>query len=140
LLDRETNSLSLIDIIENISMSPVPQSASDEARQGLGGLVADIELVNSWWRSDPLVSESGFQRVRLVFPDGELLVLDESSIVDLAKFSRLRARLRLAGIPVKGPGRYWFCSEYRSIESEPWTEFGRIPLDLEDSSNRNESV
>jgi hypothetical protein len=136
LVDRDTNSLSLIDIIETVAMSPVPQPASDDAIQGLGGLAIDLEIVNSWWRSDPIVPESGFQRVRLLFPDGDLALLEEGGPVDLGKFQRLRARLRLPGIPVKGPGRYWLCSEYRATEAEDWKEFGRTPLDLEDRVER----
>jgi len=120
-IDRETNNISLFDVVEQIQVLPQRES---------GGVVGPFELVSLWTRSVG-VPERGEVRVSIRGPS-EHLYAQEMQEIDLREFRRMRARFRVAGIAIEGPGTYHFSVEVRPANSESWTEVAKIPLEVEE--------
>jgi hypothetical protein len=124
-IDRETNNISLFEVIEQIQVLDNP--ARDQ-------LVGPFELVSLWARGvgGP---ERGRVRVAIRGPSGRLLGQDVQEI-DLREFKRVRARFRVAGIPIEGPGAYYFSIAVAGDEPESWTEVAKIPLEVQVATSR----
>ena len=126
-IDRETNNLSLINVIEEVAVpAQPPQDLSEAISQSV--IPANFELVTLWSRSNPEYPERWIGRVRIVVPDGPESITQEHEI-DLTQFLRLRSRLKLPGIPAGGEGLYLFRIEGKPIGGE-WSGMFDLPLRL----------
>ena len=125
LLDKDSNTLSLIESVEALQITPLTTPEDEKPV----GLPIELEIATLWTRSEPGGGEHGRNRVNFVAPDKSSVVVGEPAEVDLRKFQRVRARVRLAGLRLKGEGRYWFSVELASGDEE-WEEVARIPLDV----------
>ena len=124
-IDRETNNLSLFNVIEEVTVPAQPPLSLSEAIPK-GVIPATFELVVLWVRSDLDVPERGLGRIRILIPDVSEEITQEYE-VDLSQFLRLRARLRLPGIPAGGGGIYSFIIEGKP-PGEDWTMMFDLPL------------
>ena len=124
-MDRDTNTISLIDTVEAIKYIPLEA----EALAGVAGLPLEMDLVTLWVRGDPKIPEYARSRLRVELPNGDVEAVGETTDVDLREFQRLRARAHLGGIPLSGSGRYFFVVQ---IEREgEWQTAARVPMDVE---------
>ena len=128
LLDRDSNTFSLIKVIEEIGIptalpeSGPTQSTDDKRRLSPG----NFSMVIWWARTDESTPERGRGRIRVVLPDGKEPLSPEID-VDLSTFLRLRYVMHFPGLPEGGPGTYFFVVEYKS-GAEQWAEKFRYPL------------
>jgi hypothetical protein len=127
IIDRDTNNVSLINVIEEIAISvQPPEGAPDEASDGRL-VLANMELVVLWVRSDLEVPERGYGRIRVIAPDEREAPTHENE-VDLTQYLRLRTRIRLTSLPMRGSGVYRIKIEGRAPPSSEWTEEFDLPL------------
>ena len=63
----------------------------------------------------------------LILPDSKE-ALGGDNEVDLTQVLRLRARMRMSALPVRGEGTYLFKIEGRPTVSSEWTEAFELPL------------
>ena len=124
-IDRDTNKLSLFNVIEEVTLPAQQPRSLSEALSG-DIIPAVMELIVLWARSQEDVSERGFGRIRIMVPGAAPHLLPEYE-VDLSKFLRLRARMRLPGIPVGETGTYIFEIEGKST-SDDWAKMFEVPL------------
>ncbi len=93
-IDRETNNISLFDVVEQLQLfegSEVPSSVA-----------GPFEIVSLWTRSaEPTRGEA---QISLRGPSGRLLIPPLLQEIDLREARRLRARQRLSLIPIEGSG------------------------------------
>jgi hypothetical protein len=127
LIDTASNQLSLIDTIENISVTVPPGGDLPEK--------ATVELscflVSLWVRSVPDQPESAQFRVRLFDPYGQEIASNDLKLcdLDLTEKQRLRAQIRLQSLPLGAPGRYEFRVEL--LDQGLWQRMAQIPYELE---------
>lgn len=119
-VDRETNNLSLFNIVEQLNILARPQP---EMMPQLS-----LDIVTLWVRADDTTPARGHSRLTLLSPTGEELGQGEGEI-DLSKHERLRMRRRFPlGLDLKISGRYHFRVELQLEDEETWQTVAIIPL------------
>lgn len=102
LVDKFSNTLSIINVLEELHVSRPPEPASRNARPAAQMQCAVVSL---WERTNPTEPESGKVRLRLVGPDGKKQ-LEALQLIDLTAYRRTRLIVELPFIPVVGEGIY----------------------------------
>ena len=125
-VDRDTNSLSLFNIIEEVTFPAQPPQIQPEQPLPERIMLANFELVTLWMRSNLEVPERGRGRLRIVLTEGQEVTFQEFE-VDLTQYLRFRTRVRLPGFPTGGPGIYRFIVDRKTDASE-WTEMFELPI------------
>jgi hypothetical protein len=120
-IDKETNNISLFDVIEQIAIV-------DWTGQP-GTAAAEFELVSLWTRDELNRPERAEARVSVRNPSGRRSV-EQIQEIDLRQFRRLRARSAFKGLPIEGPGLYIFIVEMRVPGQEQWIPVAKVPLDV----------
>lgn len=115
IIDSTTQSLSLIDHLERITLPHAPPPA-DGARPLLP---LKFCLVTIWDRSKHELAERGEMRVRLLGPEGDELA-KATTPIDLVSGSSARNFVNLPGLPLAGAGRYTF--EVCQKSDDDWHE------------------
>jgi hypothetical protein len=122
--DRETNNLSLFDVIEQLNvLGPLPDAGAGAA------IPVPFELVSLWSRAQAAEGEESTGRAKLIAPSGAEAFVQEFPI-NLTANQRMRTQLRSIGFPLLGVGRYTFTVEIRRAD-QVWETVARIPVQLE---------
>lgn len=124
LIDRETNNISLIDVVEQMTINAPPPP---EGAEGLAPL--QFELVSLWSRRHDDKPVQGRARIRFFRPSGPVGAVTEIS-VDLMTFRRTRARSRISGLPIREAGRHSFEVDVWDEEHKEWRGVARIPIEV----------
>ena len=128
LIDIDSNNISLIDVIEQISMSaPTPSEQQSKGQIQVGTVPFNFEVVSLWSRAEESQPALGQCRVTLLSPSGPLGEANHVP-VDLRKYERTRIRQRFGGLSVSKAGQYFFRVEYRDDGETEWCEVGAIPF------------
>jgi len=129
-IDKETNNLSLFNVIEEITIPAEPPTGPVEGQPVLQGIAAVVDIVTLWARSNPDVPERGYGRLQFSSPSDQGVmiprVLGEYE-VDLSRYLRLRHRTRMAGFPITGQGMYRFVIDSKSEDGD-WETMFEVPL------------
>lgn len=121
-IDRETNNVSLFDVLEQITI---------EDWAGHPGLVpGQFELVSLWSRYELDRPSRGEARLTLRTPGGGTHA-EQMQPIDLREYRRLRNRTRLPAIPIDVPGSYRFVIECRQMDQEEWVQVAIVPLEVQ---------
>ena len=118
-IDRETNNVSLFDVLEQVQLYQWSGEFS--------AIAGPFELASLWYRSD--IPSRAEARVTLRGPSNRLLT-DLTQEIDLREFRRVRARYVIANIPIEGPGTYRFVVECKQQNAEVWSEVASLPLEV----------
>ena len=123
--DRTSNQLSLIDLIDVISVKfdRPPDSEKQLAFQ------LNLQLVSSWMRSNPATPEQGTTRLSVVSPTGKRSVGSGELLIDLRTTPNARTIFRTGKLPYTGPGTYGFVVELRQGKS--WKRVASVPFEVE---------
>ncbi|MGC1953832.1 MAG: hypothetical protein WA970_14945 [Gammaproteobacteria bacterium] len=132
LVDADTNNVSLIDVIEQLTLTGDPP---DIPPDGKPIILAGIQLtvVSLWTRTDPAQPDRVTFRVIVITPDGKRIIPKEEHELDLESHRRVRVFVRLNSFPYRGPGDYeWLIEERQQTKSgkPKWTKVARIPLEI----------
>ncbi len=122
-IDRDENTVSLLEIVEQLAVGP-----SQSPRVP----VVAFDVVTLWYREAEQDPEGGLARLEVVSPDGESQTVGEYP-VNLEEHRRLRYRTRMVGFFVRPntAGRYWLQVSRRYTESDEWDIVSRTPLQVE---------
>lgn len=106
IVDRFTNNLTIVNIIEQVSLTIQRTGKASEATSSPVVLV-DFKVVSLWHRSEPSVEEDGKARIRLLSPSGKPLAPDSELRIELTG-DKLRTRniLNCRGIPIRETGEH----------------------------------
>jgi hypothetical protein len=127
-VDRDTNVVSLFNVIEDLTLSAPPPEAPPGQQLPAGlALVPPFRIVALWSRSNPDVPEQGRGRMRLLLPKDGSVARTQEFDVDLTQHLRLRHIMNLSGLPLGGEGIYRFVIDGMTGTSE-WTEKFELPL------------
>lgn len=124
LVDVESQNISLLEVIDEISVAP--EALTDP--QGIT-LPLRMELITCWRRSNLAQGTKTRAKMTLVHPDGRTLE-EQSYSVDLSESTRRRTRFRIPGITVTKAGTYWFRMEVQTVGNGPWIKVAQLPLDI----------
>jgi hypothetical protein len=119
IFDKETNLVSLINVIEELTIQAKPKP------KGKIGIALDI--VSFWMRSNEDEPSFGKYRISLVSPEGKVLNTVEGEL-DLTIYQRLRTRTKFIGFPANQPGRYIFRVDQEEEESKEFLPVANIPI------------
>lgn len=97
IIDRETNNLSLIEVLEQITVVATPVAGRE------GVIPLHMEVVTSWVRTVPERPARGRSRLSFVRPSGVLAESIQEHEIDLSDNGRLRHRIKIAGLTIKRP-------------------------------------
>jgi len=127
ILDRNTSSVSLIDIIEEFQIQdPVPPIEEGKTLT----LSIPITLISLWNRNPedlPIIAQA---RVLLSVPTREVVKEISTYSVDLSEKLRLRAFINIPVLQFWGSGIYRFVIQLQDGEKENWKEVASVPLKI----------
>lgn len=129
-MDRETNSISLFEIMEQITAIGVPDGA-EPGKSNIGNL--QFQIVSLWQRekSDPAETKVAPLRVVITPPEGKHHVFNISTVNFKKDYSRVRQVVRFEGMPYGGPGYYEFRVQRGSgTKRISWKTIARLPLEF----------
>ncbi len=129
ILDSTTNSLSLIDSLEEVTFGGVDMPSLKKAVADGKRIMVPMtsELVTLWSRGADDEPDQGRARLQLQLPSEEAIIMGPESDIDLTKFKRLRQRSQNPGLPFVGPGRYVFRVQLQN-EAGEWHDVAAVPL------------
>ena len=123
-LDSHSNQVSLLDVIEGISLRPIEPIIKANVH-----IPIHMNVVSLWTRSNYDTPETFETRLVLGVPDGSEISTKEI-IADLQGHTRIRTFMSLETFPYRGPGLYKFIVQYRRTSNDPWKKVASIPLDV----------
>ena len=132
-IDRDSNNISLLNIIEEITVPAEPPLVAQPTEGDISQLIGPglFEFAILWARSDPEIEEHGQGRMRLLLPNNDPLFTSTEFEVDLTRYLRTRLRSKFPGFPTRRgeilQGIYHFVIDGRSGEEE-WEENFVLPL------------
>ena len=130
--DRETNNISMIEVLEEITLPTALEQQPDSQL-----VPAIFDVITLWGRQNDETPESGFGRFQLVSPSGEALMTYEYD-VDLQVHQRRRILGRLIGFPLVPAGKYRFQVERRHDRDAVWEIVATIPIAIRHGQVRAE--
>ncbi len=138
IIDQESNNISMIDVVEQLSVmtektGEKPSQTSDDLALGATPAVIPfrLEVVTLWTRDSIDLAESQLSRMKIVSPSGKELFSAERS-VDLTKHVRSRGRQISIGFPflASEEGVYCFIIEKWDAQKEDFVEVSNVPLQV----------
>lgn len=133
--DPDSNVLSLIDVVENLTVEGLEEKIAEGLRQGKKGAFvnAPMKLASWWFRSD--ATEEAL-RARFVFlnPAGEPLNVQTVEMPWAgAEATTIRLFVKIERFPANMLGLYWFAVEQllaSESEEERWVRVARVPFNV----------
>jgi hypothetical protein len=127
--DRESNALSIFNIIENIL---IPKSVPDPPAGQQIAVAPQISVVQRWTRSEREVAEKVTGRIQVLGPSGNMIGGGEYSI-DLSVERRSRSMMNFPFFPFVGEGDYRFVTEVKAGDS--WLQVHEFSISVTRSAN-----
>jgi len=126
LVDKDTNTISLIEVIEEVAVvADILSRPTPPPRQLANMSMPIFNVVSYWCRERDETPEKGRARLRVINPTGEAHLIGENE-VDLTEFTRLRHVNKLLGLPGSSPGKYQF--EISRLEGDNWVPVFHLPF------------
>lgn len=129
-IDVDTNNISLIDVLEEISVSSEIIQNTIKGKKKTGVIIPlAFELVSLWEKNtdDPIDAEI---RMDLVDPKGGIIKTDVHPLTMKTKINRLRHRMFNQGLPIQKPGKYVFKIQMRMNKKGTFKTAGETSLEV----------
>lgn len=119
-IDKETNSLSIFNVIEQITILSEPDKTVR--------IPLYFEVISQWARSDENVPCIGTAKAYMCDQAGISNIPVEIKI-DLTKNIFARTIIRISGIELRGPGMYEFHIDLKT-EKDDWSPISSVPFQV----------
>lgn len=131
-IDKESNNLSLFNIIEEIGFNQ--EAPSVEEGQTIT-LPINFEIV-SFWESNPYNSDDRLDlRIIVLMPGEREHPVDQTYSINFTSHPRLRVRILVNGFPYNGSGRYLIRLEKRHVLIDgDWELATELPIEIKTRS------
>ncbi len=136
-IDRDTNRLSLSNVLEEITLKQLGDQAAMKEKDTLHsqkptGIPFDFEIVSVLERLDdkdkgPLTKEA---ELEFIDPQGNSLLKKNFEMNFLKGFKRLRYRIKMNGLQITINGTYQFSLRMRESKDSSFEEVAKLPLDI----------
>jgi hypothetical protein len=121
LIDRNSNNVTLIEIIEQLNIT---------GREDPIVVQMPMELVSLWTRRDPETRARGRYRISFIEPDNAMTLEPYVADIDLTNHSRFRTRARMGGFPIRRAGRHKFRVDLQVEGEEEWRQIVEVPVQV----------
>jgi len=115
IVDRETNLVSLLNILDQLRMEGPPLPKGENAV-----LPVNFEIVTLWQRQDKAKPERGVMKMSVHDSDGKLVGKPHELDLDLSGNPRFRTTVKVNGLACTGPGDYQVRIEFREDGVADW--------------------
>ena len=129
ILDRETNNISLIEVLEEIQFGPPPPD-NDLGQEGYVMLPIPMTLVTLWERESGSDSETFAVRIKFVDPTGTWIGPKDTEREHTIDKLRFRSINRMMAVPFSESGRYIILVQSKTSGSGRWKQNARVPLSI----------
>lgn len=133
IIDRDSNNISLIDMLEEIRFAP-PPTDDDLGREGYVMLPISVTLVTLWERKTENDPETFVMRVKFVDPTGTWIGPQDTERELTMDKPRFRSISRMMAVPFSESGKYQVIVQSKSNGSNRWKQNARLPLSITVSS------
>lgn len=127
IIDRRTNNISLIDVIEEVT---VQGSVPHEPEGKTPALPLTLTLVSLWGREPEDQPAKGEVRISLLTPNHKELKDLSVHTLDLSEKLRMRMFNNSPFLPFYGPGTYRFRVQVKEEGETEWKEVASVPLNV----------
>lgn len=131
--DKETNNLSLHNVIEQLSIEPIPDAAEEQLEveeQDRYIVPYRITVATLWSRRDLNKGSIGYGKISFISPTGEQLIEPAEFEINVFDNRRFRSKGNFRGVPITGPGKYLFKVEFKIDETSNWNTAAEVPLEI----------
>jgi len=136
IIDKETNNLSIIDILEQVQVNAsVPSNAVFPVKVPIS-----YELVSMWTREHASDETKAEIEIKITGPDGIVGTTHSKELVFPVSIQRMRSRIRISGIEITNSGVYEFTVGIKEEKSHSFTTVATIPLSVILNKNLPKSV
>ena len=129
-IDRDTNNLSLFNIIEQAQIPEPPELSDTSNGDTLPAVPLKLVVVTLFSRSEPDQGERKEVRLVVAMPNGRVAETPLRFDVDLESAARNRTRINVGTLPLAGQGEYLFRIEGLD-EGGEWQMMSEAPLQVE---------
>lgn len=137
-IDKFTNQVSLLDVIEAFNFEEVPQLPPESERPEGTFFRVQAQVVSLWVRSQHDIPETVRWRVAIRLPTGKIETGDTQTEADLSAGTRGRSILQFPVLPFAGMGTYWF--DVQAADGDNWITKASIPVELRLRPQRSTEV
>lgn len=127
-IDRDTNNISLIEIIEGISVGVEAQQDLNKPLASTIVLPVTWTVVSTYVRDDLTTVEKAEGELRLISPSGQTMATSPFEI-DLTQFVRMHCLMKFVGWPVSEPGHQLLKVAVKSTEGKQ-IQTVEVPLEV----------
>lgn len=121
-IDRDSNSVSLLDVVEELNIGHTPARESN--------LVFSLDLMTLWVRADRDVPVQGRGRVTFLSPSGEITDGPFEFDIDLSQHRRNRSKGRFRALHINEPGQHRFLVELQGEDETEWNQVATVPIEV----------
>lgn len=127
-IDRDSNSLSLFHLVEEITITKEKGTTAEKAEaQKNFRLPVQLELVSLWDREDA-EERSVDAKMQLLDPQGKVLINQTYPLNFEKGKRRLRFRAKMGGLIVSISGEYLFVVSIREGGAKEYRDMAEVPL------------
>ena len=126
-VDRETNRVSLFNVIEQLQLLDPPERAEDSDL--FRAVPLRFVVVTLFGRTTAGEGENKQARIAVALPDGNVVESEPIIDVDLETGPRYRSLMNLSGLPIGGQGEYRFQIQQLD-ENGDWHWMFEVPLQV----------
>jgi hypothetical protein len=121
---NEVNHLSLLDVIEELRISPIPVEPTV--------IAVAMEVMTLWVREQREVPEVSKGRLALLLPNGTELEVGQFDIDLSGPYPRTRTLGRLDRFVAQGTGLHELTVSMRRAAADPWTVCAVLHIDIQE--------
>jgi hypothetical protein len=127
IIDRETQAVSLLNIVEVLTITE-PAAMLKQALETKAAFQVQMELWSQWVRSDYATPETAMMRCSLVAPDEHFP--PQPFPVSLEETTTAHTKLRVSLFPFRGAGVYVWIVEKRVGDLNNWEVVAQVPFEM----------
>jgi len=140
IVDRLTNGLSIIDVVDGIAINNDAEQLADNKASTIA-LNPPLTIVQLWARENASSDETFTNRILVIAPDRKKLSQPGMQLSFHGKLN-IRSIMTLPSIPAKGSGLYRIVSQEKvkgKNGSDRWQTRAEVPINIEIIEQRTEA-
>jgi len=132
IIDTESNNVSLLNILEQISIGINDSNGQQLLKEGkmFNLNVIPFEIVSFWAKEDRTKSEEADMIIEFLDSKDNKIKEFEQHIMITAQYSRIRTRIKINGLSVKDSGTYNFIIKIKDKAVKNAKIVAEIPLEI----------
>lgn len=134
IVDKETNNMSLINLIENlnITIQETPEVKAQYEKSGWYATPINLKVVSHFHRIEKGSDLSFSFQMQVIDPNGKALGHNAEGTMAFPKdLKNMRMVVALNGLPVAQSGQYHVAVQMKDVGEDTYLEIQKIPLEVQ---------